>query len=360
MLLKPGLRKGVAAPPASKSHLHRILIADFLAGSKELLAENPDDPDDIKATKRCLMALASDDETVELNCGESGSTLRFLAPLAAALGKKAVFRKEGRLADRPSIEYGTLSGGKHILPGDVSSQFVTGLLFSLPLLDEGGEIEFDGNLESRGYVDLTIGVLRDSGIGITEKTAGGFLIPGGQRFSRPKHPTPEIDWSGAAFWLAANSVGNDIAVRGLNDSSIQPDRAVVGALGNIGGEIDVSQFPDSFPALAVSAACAAGKTTSFSGIRRLRMKESDRAAAMEKALAGFGVKTLVTEDSFSVCGEEYLNGGKFESFADHRIAMAIAIGATRCRSEVEIDNVSCAAKSYPEFFRQFQNLEFIR
>jgi 3-phosphoshikimate 1-carboxyvinyltransferase len=359
MFLKPGLRKGLVTPPASKSHLHRILIADFLAGSNKLLQEIASDPDDIKATKRCLKALASDDESVELHCGESGSTLRFLAPLAAALGKKAVFKKEGRLAQRPSIEYSSISGGKHILPGNVSSQFVTGLLFSLPLLDEGGEIEFEGKLESRGYVDLTIGVLRDSGIDVIEKENGGFIIPGKQKFSRPKHLEAEVDWSGAAFWLTANNIGNDIAIHGLNNDSIQPDRSIVDALENIGGEIDVSQFPDSFPALTVAAACAAGKTTSFIGIERLRMKESDRAAAMESALGKFGVKTIVTQKKFTVFGEESLNGGKFESFGDHRIAMSIAIGATRCKSSVEIDNVSCAAKSYPEFFTQFENLDFI-
>ena len=356
MLIEPGLRRGAAEVPRSKSHLHRLLIADFLAGDRRRLADDPDDSDDIKATKRCLRALDTDRTEVTLDCGESGSTLRFLAPVAAALGKRATFRKAGRLAARPAIEYPEIRSGLHVLGGDVSSQFATGLLFALPMLAGDSEIRFDSPLQSRGYVDMTLAVVRGAGVAVEATAAGGFLVPGGQRFRAQPEVEAERDWSGAAFWLAANAIGNEIAVAGMNPGSAQPDRAMVPALAQLGGEIDVSQFPDSFPALAMAAACNAG-TTVFAGIRRLRLKESDRAAAMADVLARFGVKTEADENRFAVHGTAgALRGGAFGVFGDHRIAMAVAIGATRAAAAVEIDRPECVAKSYPRFFKEFAAL----
>lgn len=366
MLIEPGLRKGRARPPASKSHLHRLLLADFLAGDTSRLAPDPEDSSDIVATKRCLAALAEDGNAPVLDCGESGSTLRFLAPVAAALGKRPSFVKAGRLAERPSMDYSSISSGLHELPGGVSSQFVTGLLFALPLLEGDSRIRFTSPLESRGYVDMTLAVVRGAGVTVIE-TEGGFDVPGGQRFRPQPCVLPEGDWSGAAFWLAANAIGNRVSVEGLDGASAQPDRMAEGALAAIlsrGGnaaegtvQIDVSQFPDSFPALTVAAACTPGRTD-FVGIRRLRIKESDRVAAMADVLGRFGAGVSADEARFTVRGvSAALAGGSFTSFGDHRVAMAVAVGATRAAGPVDIDDAACAAKSYPRFFEEFARLE---
>ena len=358
-ILTPGLRRGSVTPPASKSHLHRLLIADFLAGDRGRLADDPADSQDVVATKRCLRALDTDAADVVLDCGESGSTLRFLSPVAAALGKRATFRKAGRLAARPAIAYPTLAGGLHELAGDVSSQFVTGLLFALPLVAEDSRIRFLSPLASRGYVDMTLDVIRGAGV-VVEETADGFDIPGGQSYRAQTATRPEGDWSGAAFWYAANKIGNAVEVNGMNRLSRQPDRRILSALDRLGAgaEIDVNEFPDSFPELTVAAACTPG-TTVFTGIRRLRLKESDRVAAMADVLARFGVATESGEARFAVTGSSgpLRPRAPFTSFGDHRVAMSVAIGATRADSPVAIDDVACAAKSYPAFFDEFARLE---
>lgn len=362
MLIVPGHRRGAANPPRSKSHLHRLLIADFLAGDLSRLADDPADSEDINATKRCLGALAGRDSAPVLDCGESGSTLRFIAPVAAALGKRPVFKKAGRLADRPALEYDGIRSGLHELRGDVSSQFVTGLLFALPLLKGDSRISFTTPLESRGYVDMTLDVVRGAGI-VVEERDGGFDVPGSQTFRAQPDAEAETDWSGAAFWLAANAIGSDVTVEGLNPRSAQPDRHVVDALATIAGRapgrdaLDVSQFPDSFPVLAVAAACTPGETV-FTGTRRLRIKESDRVAAMADVLTRFGIEAAADEASFSVRGVAgKLKGGSFTSYGDHRIAMSIAVGATCAQSAVEIDDTACAAKSYPKFFEELGRMD---
>ncbi len=366
IILQPGLRQGAVVPPPSKSHLHRLLIADFLggAGSPSRPCADPVESDDIRATRRCLAALATDDSTPVLDCGESGSTLRFMAPIAAALGKRPIFKKAGRLAERPMLEYPDLKPGLHELAGDVSSQFVTGLLFALPLLDGDSTIRFTTPLESRGYVAMTLAVLKDAGIVIRE-TADGYDIPGNQTYRASPDLAPEADWSGAAFWYAANAIGNKITISGMNDASAQPDRRIVEALalfareGALSRAIGMSEFPDSFPVLTIAAACTPGETI-FTGIRRLRIKESDRVAAMADVLTRFGVATETTDERFVVRGTSApLRAGAFASFGDHRIAMSIAIGATRADGAVTIDNVDCAAKSYPAFFKDFAKCDII-
>lgn len=366
LVIEPGRRRGRVEAPRSKSHEHRLLIADFLAGDYSRLAPREGDADDIQATKRCLLALAGDDTAPFLDCGESGSTRRFLAPIAAALGKKPVFKTAGRLADRPQMDYDDLQPGEFKLAGDVSSQFVTGLLFALPLLKGDSFIRFTAPLESKGYVEMTRRVLVGAGIFIGVRD-DGYDVPGGQTYHAQPDVAVEGDWSGAAFWFAMNALGSDIKVSGLDAKSVQPDRVVQDHLQRIStawnGErvfVDVSECPDLFPALSVVAAASPGETV-FTGTRRLRLKESDRTAAMEDVLKRFGAEVENRENEFSVRGsEEPFRGGEIETGGDHRIAMAAAVGATHADGPVELDDAACAAKSYPSFFADFERLERIR
>ena len=339
-ILLPRKLRGRVTPPVSKSHFHRLLIAAFLSGCK--VADLPTCGEacaDIEATVRCLSALeaarASAAKTVTLDCGESGSTLRFFAPLAAALGFTADFIRKGRLAERPMLTYDTLAPGLHEIRGDISSQFVTGLLFALPLLEGDSEIRFTTPLQSRGYVDLTLDVLSTFGIAV-EETPAGYRVPGRQRYVAPAELKPEADWSGAAFWYAAEALGSDLAVEGLNFASKQPDRVVDDLIMQIvaGGTIDVSGCPDNYPALAVVNHVLGNRAT-FTGTERLRLKESDRIAAMDAVFSH-------PED--------------VDSQNDHRIAMAAAILATVSETPVLIHGASCVRKSYPAFWPEYRRL----
>lgn len=381
-VLEPGARKGTVIVPRSKSHEHRLLIANFLAkiGTEESfltlnLQPRPFvDNADIAATKRCLAALATDDPTPGLDCGESGSTLRFLAPVAAALGKRPKYIRHGRLAERPFKDYASLAPGVHELAGNISSQFVTGLLFALPLLKGDSEIRFTSPLESRGYVEMTLRVIRKAGI-IVEETADGYRIPGDQKYL-PQSDEVEGDWSGAAFWYGMNALGSDIRIDGLSADSAQPDRVIASLCAKLPTEIDISQFPDNFPVLAVVAA-GTPQVTTFTNIARLRLKECDRVAAMDEMLRRLGVEaseqgavssdqlkngksatahcSLLT-DRFIVNGiSGKFNGCELRTFGDHRIAMAAAVAATRASGPIVIDNAACCAKSYPGFFEVFEN-----
>lgn len=338
-ILMPGLLRGRVTPPVSKSHLHRLLIAWFLSGKRVEDFDVPENPGaDIEATLRCLGALESANRGGEatLDCGESGSTLRFLAPVAASLGVKADFVRRGRLADRPMMEYDGLKPGVHELRGDVSSQFVTGLLFALPTLDGDSMIRFTTPLQSRGYVDMTLDVVRGFGIVVYE-TGTGFAIPGGQRFTAAGSLSPERDWSGAAFWYAANALGSHVEIEGLSEKSSQPDRVVAELIGQIksGGTIDVSGCPDNYPALAV-VAHSLGTGAKFTGTERLRLKESDRLAAMEDVFA---------------------SPNDIDARNDHRIAMAAAILATAADAPTIIHSPGCVRKSYPSFWSDFHRLQ---
>ncbi len=334
-ILIPRHLKGSVTPPVSKSHLHRLLIALFLSGVKvKDLPVNGDEGADIDATLRCLKAI--EDGGSVLDCGESGSTLRFFAPLAAALGVKAEFVRRGRLAERPMIEYPTISPGLHELAGDVSSQFATGLLFALPLLAGDSEIRFTSPLQSRGYVDMTLDVISRFGISV-EETPSGFLVPGNQKYSAPAEPVvPERDWSGGAFWHAANALGARITVEGLSMMSRQPDKAVCALIDSIcnNGEVDVSGCPDNYPALAV-VNHVLGAHAVFTGTERLRLKESDRISAMESVFA---------------------SPDDVDPRNDHRIAMAAAILAMASGSPAVIHSASCVKKSYPGFWSELARL----
>ncbi len=335
-VLLPRKLRGGKIPPVSKSHFHRLLIAEFISGGC-LPPPCGSECADIAATRLCIAALdvarrtGSDEAT--LDCGESGSTLRFFAPLSAALGVKAQFLRRGRLAERPMIEYDSLSSGVHEIRGDVSSQFVTGLLFALPLLEAPSEIRFSTPLESRGYVDMTLDVLRLYGV-VVHETESGFSIPAPQKFVSPGAVRPEADWSGAAFWFAANALGSEIDIRGLDAATRQPDSVIVELIEKVkaGGVVDVSHCPDNYPALAVVNHALKANAV-FTGTERLRLKESDRLAAMEAVFA----------DPYDV-----------DPMNDHRIAMAAAILSTTLDSPVLIHSSGCVDKSYPGFWDEFK------
>ncbi len=379
--ITPGRRKGTVQVPLSKSHLHRLLIAEFLSGKHDFGNGYDDSGADVQATIRCLKALdggiASGNEPV-LDCGESGSTLRFMLPVAMTKVEAATFVASGRLPQRPVTPFleilakhgvsakdakyplrlhGRLRSGEYLVRGDISSQIITGLLFALPCLEGDSVISLTTPLESRGYVDMTLDVMRKFGIDVQYKD-NLFIIKGHQNYKFDKIILPEHDWSGAAFWLVMNALGSDISVPGLDIDSRQPDKMIAQLLEFNQDKTDVSQCPDSFPVLTVAAA-ARSVDTRFTGVRRLRLKESDRIAAMADVLSRFGVKTEAGEDFFTVhgVGPHFRGGVTIDTYNDHRIAMSAAVAATVADAPVAIENPSCVAKSYPDFFKQLAALD---
>lgn len=407
-----GTLHGEITPPPSKSQAHRLLICAAL-GTEPCSIVCGSVNDDIMATMRCLNALGAgitfssgvfDVQPIELvkggtlDCGESGSTLRFLMSVAAVLGADATFVGGGKLPQRPmetltevlaahgvSFEHhssdelpvtcnGTLLGGKFTLPGNISSQYLTGLLFALPLASVDSIIEVTGGLTSASYIDMTIDALRIGGIKI-ERTGNIFTIKGNQLYRMPARVVVEGDWSSAAFWVVAGVIGKQpVTVCGMNNESLQGDRAIVDHLRGMGAfikvgdyrviampshlfgaELDCTDTPDLVPVLSVAAAVAQG-TTLFTGVGRLRFKESDRLAAMKNVLESFGIASQIGEDSFTVFGGEPVVEKPVDSYNDHRIAMSAAVLSTVAEGVTEINGSGCVAKSYPAFFEDFVSL----
>lgn len=379
LTIRPRRLRGAVTPPPSKSQAHRLLICAALAEGESRI-ENLADSQDIQATRRCMAALRAGGEAPpRFDCGESGSTLRFLLPLALVLRGGGVFTGRGRLMERPQRPYfdlfdergiryerrgdeltveGTLTPGVYRLPGNVSSQFVTGLLYALPLLEGDSEIVLTTPLESRGYVDMTLEALARFGIRGTERE-DRFLIPGGQRY-RPCDLAVEADWSQAAFWLAAVSLGSGVEIAGLDRASTQGDRVIEEFFSRLSwpgdGEIDVSGCPDLAPPLAVMAAVRRG-VTRLTGAARLRMKESDRLEAIAAVLGALGADVEEGADLLTIRGRDELAGGcAVDCRNDHRIAMMAAIAATACREPVTLLGAACVAKSYPGFWDDYRML----
>ena len=381
VVVKPGTLMGAVTPPASKSQLHRILISQMLSGSA-LRPASPEEGADIIATRRCLAALTegSKQELPLLDCGQSGSTLRFLIPVALLLRGGGVFTGEGRLMERPLKPYfdifkeknirwkqeegnltveGTLEAGEYRLPGDVSSQFITGLLFALPRLAGDSRIILTSLLESRPYVDLTIDVLGRFGVQVRQEE-NGYLIPGKQCYQVAQHLRPESDWSQGAFWYAANFLDSQVKISGLNPQSVQGDRQIgmwywtLARPGEV--SLDLSQNPDLFPAVALMAAFRVGETRLVHAAR-LRDKESDRLSAVAQVLTLLGAQAEELPDGLVLRGPCELQGGvTVDCKGDHRIAMMAAIGATKCREPVTIPGAECVEKSYPCFWEHFGQL----
>lgn len=378
----PGTLKGAVTPPSSKSQTHRAVLALMLAQGEGKLS-NLAVSEDIQATQDCVAALKSGqpaqaDGLPLLDCGESGSTLRFLIPVALAVRGGGHFTGRGRLMERPQGPYirlfeekgilwkqegacltvaGQLEPGAYALPGNVSSQFITGLLYALPLLPGDSRIVLTTPLESRGYVDMTLDMLRRFDIKVEEQE-DGFLVPGNQTY-QARDLTLEADWSGAAFWYAANFLGAQVDIQGLNPDSVQGDRQI-GTLywtlarpGDV--DIDLSQCPDLAPPLAVMAAVRKG-TTRFVNAGRLRMKESDRLETIARTLNALGAKAQVGEDTLTLEGLDHLEGGTVDGCNDHRIAMMAAVAAIACKQPVTILGAECVKKSYPRFWEDYTAL----
>ncbi len=376
--IHPGLLRGQIEVIPSKSIAHRYLIcAAFADNATTLIC--PETNRDIEATVDCLNALGADigrtdsgyqiipittvPENAILNCCESGSTLRFMLPIVGALGVDATFQMAGRLPRRPLSPLweemermgccltrptadtirctGKLKAGEYVIDGSVSSQFITGLLFTTALMDGKSNIRITGTQESKPYVDMTVEALKL------------FEAP---HFHTPGCITVEGDWSNGAFWLTAQALGSHLDVRGLNTESVQGDRAVVEILKQLEkgtSTVSARDIPDLVPILSVAAAAKHGAV--FTDIRRLRLKESDRVASTIAMIKKLGGKAEAEENTLTIYGSG-LVGGTVDTVNDHRIAMAAAIAATVCKEDVTILGAECVKKSYPKFWEEYERL----
>lgn len=411
--IQAGKLKGSLKIPPSKSICHRAIISACLSLGRSKL-ENIIFSDDIIATKEAMRKLGANIEKVgvnelkvdgnfplalqgqEIDCKESGSTLRFLIPISLLNGGNVSFTGQGKLVSRPlnpyykifhkqNINYktnkgnlpleieGKLQSGEFKVEGGISSQFITGLLFSLPLLEGNSKIKIIGKLESKAYVDLTIDVLSEFGVQIVNKDYKEFIVEGCQKYKSRDYKV-EGDFSQAAFWLVGGTMGGPIVSKNLNPNSLQGDMAIVDLIWKMGGDlsisgssfiakesttkgitVDVSEYPDIVPVLAVLAAVSQGQTKLINA-GRLRIKESDRLKAISTELNKLGADIKELGDSLIINGKKSLKGGKVDSWKDHRIAMALAIASIKCVDDVIITNSDSVNKSYPHFWEDFKSL----
>lgn len=388
--IKNAILNGNVVIPPSKSAAHRALLCSFLAGGgtvSPIISSK-----DMQAMQQAISALENDDKIVD--CIESGNTLRFVIPVAAALGKSVTFVGSGRLPERPletflellpkhnikctsngrlplSIE-GKLTAGKYEIAGNISSQYISGLLFALPILDGDSEIVLTTRLESKPYIDLTIKVMRDFGVEVQE-TESGYLVRGNQQY-KTRDYIVESDWSQAAFFLVGGAVGKSVALKGLDMNSVQGDKAIVDILKKFGADIeikeneiisrkaelkgikvDVSDIPDTVPALAVAAAYANGRTEIVGG-ERLRFKESDRIESVVSNLKRLGADVTETSDGMIINGGKKLKGAELLGYNDHRIVMAFSIAALFAGGETIITEANSINKTYPSFFEDYNRI----
>ena len=364
--LYPGMLRGSVCVPPSKSVLHRTIIANALCGRTEKTTDGL--CDDAAVTARAMAILMCAKTPPHIDCGMSGSTLRFLIPLSMLLCGGADFYADASLLRRPFPPYGNiergdgflrvrgrLDAGIYRMAGDISSQFVSGLLFALPLAEGVSEIEFTEPLQSLDYVNLTRDILRIFSI-TSEQTPRGYRIEGGQAY-RPCGDVPcEGDWSAAAPFFAMNALGSSIHITGLSAQSLQPDRVIERLSKNLPTRIDVSNCIDLAPTLAALAVLTPQQTTVLCGTRRLRFKESDRVAAICDVLNTLGADARAGEDTITVRGVRTLRGGMVDAWGDHRIAMMAAVCASRSEEPVTVLGAQCVSKSYPAFWRDCARL----
>ena len=405
-IIKANRLTGEVTPPPSKSILHRYIIARSLAKGISKI-ENISYSDDIIATIEAMEKLGAKIEkkdnyllidgsktfdkkylsnNAEIDCNESGSTLRFLFPLSIVKKNKISFKGKGKLFKRPlnpyfenfdkyKIKYsyineneilldGELKSGEYEIDGNISSQFITGLLFSLPLSNENSKIIIRGKLESSSYIDITVDCLNKFGIKIINNSYQEFIIEGNQTYKSGDYEV-EADYSQVAFFLVANSIGSNIKINGLNTNSLQGDKKIIDFISQIDNWnkkekliLDGSETPDIIPILSLKA-CTSKKEIEIVNIARLRIKESDRLRAIVKELSKLGFDLLEKEDSILINSRKDFNKiinnspVYLSSHSDHRITMTIAIASTYYDGEIILDNLDCIKKSYPNFWEVF-------
>jgi len=414
LTISPGGIRGSVNAIASKSHLHRLLICAALADKETFLRCSPTEAEDIEATIGCLSALSANihrredglavtpldrnrlPDTADLPCKESGSTLRFMLPVVSALGIQGRFHMSGRLPERPLAPLdeelsrhgvriwrqqpeilcceGALTPGDYLLPGDISSQYITGLLLALPLLNGDSSLNVKEPIESEDYITMTLEAITDFGRSPLI-TGNRYEIPGGGTFLSPGDINVEGDWSNAAFWLCAGAMpGGDVRLHGLKGKSSQGDKEVCAVLECMGArvswegdvlcvsegvrrgvEIDARAIPDLVPVLSAVAAVSEG-TTIIKNAARLRLKESDRLTATAQTLNALGAKVYEEADGLKIQGVPRLSGGSVDSWGDHRIAMMAAVASAACDGPVSITGAGAVKKSYPQFWEKLSGL----
>jgi len=409
-IITPKKLSGTITAPPSKSESHRAIICAALAdGNSEI--QNVSLSNDVLATINAIKVLGARVTFVEnkiiingspcfatnfakINCDESATTLRFLMPLVASFGIKTTFIRKASLLKRPLTPYyscltkqgvslsssetlplevsGKLQPGKFALPGNISSQFISGLLFSLPILKHDSEIVLTSPLESSGYVDLTIDILSKFGITIN-KINSGFFIPGRQTY-KPTNYNVTGDWSSASFFAVAGAIGGEVSIDGLSLDSQQSDKAILKILEKFkvkhafndncltvfpssfsGADIFSAQIPDLIPPISILSALSNGISKIW-GASRLKFKESNRLKAIYSCLENFGVDVQETSDGLIITGTNKLSKCSLNSYGDHRIVMAMAIAATVADGKVKISDAQNIHKSYPDFFEDFIKL----
>ena len=407
-IIKANKLVGEVSPPPSKSILHRYIIGSSLAKGISKI-ENISFSDDIIATIEAMKKLGANIEkkdnyllidgsktfdkeylnNSEIDCNESGSTLRFLFPLSIVKENKVLFKGKGKLFKRPLSPYfenfdkyqikyshineneilldGVLKSGEYQIDGNISSQFITGLLFSLPLLNGNSKVIIKGKLESSSYIDITLDCLSKFGVKIINNSYQEFIIEGNQTYKSGNYEV-EADYSQVAFFLVANSIGSDIKINGLNNNSLQGDKKIIDFISEIENWnneekliLDGSETPDIIPILSLKA-CISKKEIEIINIARLRIKESDRLSATVQELSKLGFDLIEKEDSILINSRKDFNKINnnslvyLSSHSDHRIAMTIAIASSCYEDEIILDNLDCVKKSYPNFWEVFLSL----
>jgi 3-phosphoshikimate 1-carboxyvinyltransferase len=408
IVVAPSTLSGSVSSIPSKSSAHRLLICAALADKPTTLFL-PSSSDDIDTTIACLKALGAsivkENDTVTispikeipahpvLDCRESGSTLRFMLPVATALCEHVRFMGGGRLPERPIAELmdamklhgvsfgsdmlpfetsGRLGGGEFVLSGGTSSQYLTGLLLALPTLSQDSIIRLSNKLVSSAYVDITLSVLEKFGVKVT-CSENEYIVSANQKLKAQSQLKVDGDWSNAAFFLAAGAIGAPVTVTGLDETSPQGDKAIVTLLKRFladvsiddeqvtvlprtlrGCVIDLSEVPDLLPVLAVVATFAEGETRFINGTH-LKFKESDRLLSTASMIKALGGHAELFADGLTVMGGG-LTGGFVDSFNDHRIVMAAALAGSKCSESVTILGADAVNKSYPQFFNDYLKL----
>ena len=409
--LKPCRFCGEVTAISSKSDAHRLLIASALSDRQTFIRCNARSAD-ITATVNCLNSLGADVKFVDggisvkpikekrksavLDCNESGSTIRFLLPVAASLGTNTEFTGGGRLPERPLSPLreqmeahgvvfspinvfpvkinGEMTSGEFTIKENISSQFITGLLFALPLLNGNSIITVIPPVESRPYIDMTLNTLKKFGITVTEKS-NSFFIPGGQKYASPGTVESEGDWSNSAFFLTAGAVSGKVTVTGLDVSSVQGDKQILMILKEMGAEIteeqgsitvkkgdlhginiDARNIPDLVPIISVAAAAANDGETVITGAERLKIKESDRLTAVYESLKALGVDISKTDDGLVINKTGIVGGGAVSGYNDHRMVMALSVLSAVSSGDIILRGAEAVNKSYPNFFEDFSSL----